>query len=114
MDKKTKNLIIKHLRQATLKWRGRNEALKRAKKKIKRYKKNGDLHGTPYSRFECAHCKNLYCQKEIEVDHIIGIGSVTSWDVYIKRMFCNPLLLQVLCKQCHKLKKGNKYAEIEI
>lgn len=58
--------------------------------------------------YQCAHCKNWFPEKEIEVDHKIEAGSLRSGeDVqgFIERLFCERDGLQVLCKHtCHKEK----------
>lgn len=113
MDKKTINLIKKHLRSASLKWSGRNEALKKARRKVERRKKDGTLHSIPFTRYQCRLCKEIYEKKDVEVDHIIDIGQFDSWSSYIGRMFCDLSLLQVLCKKCH-LKKKEIYDKIKI
>jgi 5-methylcytosine-specific restriction endonuclease McrA len=65
------------------------------------------------SKNKCAHCKKRFYYKELQVDHIIPVGSTPgskyaapeiTWDDYIKRMFCDISGLQILCKKCHHLK----------
>lgn len=62
--------------------------------------------GRQAKHYECAHCKQLFPQKEIEINHIVPVVPVTgfdSWDKVIERMFCEIEGLEALCKPCHKL-----------
>lgn len=52
----------------------------------------------------CASCKQTYLK--VSVDHIVPVGTFTSWDAFIERLFCPIDNLQVLCKGCHDLKSG--------
>jgi 5-methylcytosine-specific restriction endonuclease McrA len=55
--------------------------------------------------YECQSCKNLFPQKDVEVNHRIPIIPTTgfdSWTGVIERMFCDSKDLEVLCKPCHK------------
>jgi len=102
------------LRRGTIKWTGRAECLKLARKKVfVRYAKNGK----PVYKYhwQCAHCKQwLRNQDDMEVDHIVEIGGVTAfcgdWNVMIDKILPRPVnkRLQALCKWCH-LKKTKKF-----
>lgn len=58
--------------------------------------------------YKCAKCKKLFPLKQVQVDHIIPIvnpkDGFTTWDNFIKGLFCDKDNLQVLCKDCHSLK----------
>lgn len=57
--------------------------------------------------FQCNTCKKWYPDKQINVDHIIGAGSLNcSADLagFIDRLFCEQDNLQVLCEVCHNEK----------
>jgi hypothetical protein len=57
--------------------------------------------------YQCNECKQWYCEKEIEVDHVIECGSLKNYeDVggFIKRLFCETEGLRVICKNCHNIK----------
>ena len=57
--------------------------------------------------YKCADCKKWFADKETEVDHIEGAGSLKEYDDlpgFCERLFCEPDNLQVLCKPCHRLK----------
>ena len=71
--------------------------------------KTGPKKGQPkmVKRYRCAECDNLFLQKEVQVDHIIGAGSLRGYvDLpgFVSRLFCSKEDLQVLCKPCHHIK----------
>lgn len=105
VTKETIDFIINVLRQGTIKWPGRAECLRRARKKVlvgetKSGKPRYKLH------WKCAKCGQWFKdQSEMEVDHIVEIGSFSgSWDDFINRMYCEQDNLQALCQVCHKKK----------
>lgn len=54
--------------------------------------------------YQCSQCKELFAQKEVEVDHIEECGSLRSFDDlpgFVKRLFCEKEGLRVVCKPCH-------------
>lgn len=61
--------------------------------------------------YQCAHCKNWFADKEVEVDHKIEAGSLRNGDDvkdFIERLFCEKDGLQILCKdKCHREKTLN-------
>lgn len=53
----------------------------------------------------CKGCNNWVKQSEIEIDHIVEVGKLSSYDDlpgFVQRLFCGPEGLQKLCKICHK------------
>jgi 5-methylcytosine-specific restriction endonuclease McrA len=73
----------------------------------KRGKKINESSGRLAEHFECNECHNLFPAKLVVVDHIESVVPLTgfvSWDDVIKRMYCSSEGLQVLCKECHKIK----------
>ncbi len=66
--------------------------------------------------YKCAMCSNLYKAKEVEVDHIIPVGSLKSYtDLagFCERLFVeDSSLLRVVCEGCHQMitneARGNK------
>lgn len=71
--------------------------------------KTGAKKGQPklVRRYMCNHCLKLFMQKEVQVDHIIGAGTLKSFEdisSFAKRLFCHKDGLQVLCKPCHDKK----------
>lgn len=107
MDRKTEKYILNILREGTIRWHVRNQALKNASKKFKDGKfKNGKIKWKTYWR--CKQCREWFRDQELmEVDHIKEIGSYEGFHQiknYIRRMYCKLENLQVLCKPCHKKK----------
>ena len=63
---------------------------------------------------ECAHCHNLFPQKDVQADHIdpiIAKEGFTTWDDVVYRMFCELDNMQCLCKPCHKIKTKQETQE---
>jgi 5-methylcytosine-specific restriction endonuclease McrA len=57
--------------------------------------------------YECNACHKWFPDKKINVDHIIGAGSLKcSNDLpgFVDRLFCEQDNLQVLCETCHDAK----------
>ena len=105
VDKKTIDHILNCLRKGTVTWHGRNECLKRyRKKKLIRLSKEGKRVYKYY--YPCLKCKQWFRDvREVEVDHIVEIGSFNgSFDEHIPRMYCDQDNLQPLCLVCHKAK----------
>jgi hypothetical protein len=53
---------------------------------------------------QCVSCKQLVPKGKIQADHInpvIGPEGFITWDVYIKRMFCDASGFQAICVECH-------------
>jgi 5-methylcytosine-specific restriction endonuclease McrA len=98
-------LIVKHLRMASLKSSIRAEALKKNRRKFL-----VDVHknGKPKTIFknQCCDCHNWFLPSQVEVDHKVEIGSFEGdWNKYIDKMIPDTTEnLQVLCVVCHKKK----------
>jgi len=87
------SFIRSALRSAFQKWGPKHEAKKLAKR--------------GYNQYECAHCGEIYGNKDTEVDHIEPAGSLKAYDdlpAFVERMFCEVDGFQVLCKACHQVK----------
>jgi 5-methylcytosine-specific restriction endonuclease McrA len=57
--------------------------------------------------YQCNTCKKWFPEKQINVDHIVGAGSLNcSADLagFVDRLFCEQDNLQVLCEVCHNHK----------
>jgi hypothetical protein len=57
--------------------------------------------------YECNACHKWFPEKKINVDHIIGAGSLNCADDlpgFVERLFCEQDNLQVLCEKCHDIK----------
>ena len=102
IKKKTRQLIIKHLRKGSLWNPSRKEAMRRAR--------------VSRGYYQCAHCCAVFHVKEIHVDHIIPVVPLKGfddWNGYIARLFCDESGLQILCVSCHK-KKTDRENELRV
>jgi len=66
-------------------------------------KKDGTPGKRPRVRYECAHCKELFPQKRVQVDHDSTVtplwkkDSDMTYDELVRGIFCEISNLQVLC-----------------
>lgn len=61
--------------------------------------------------YQCFSCTNWFKASDIEVDHIIPVGSLRCKEdlpEYVERLFCEIDNLQLLCKECHLDKTHNR------
>lgn len=98
------------LRQGSVRWRGRAECLRRARKKVLVRKSKQGKSIFKY-HWKCAKCSAWYRdEKSMEVDHIIEVGPFSGdWNEFIGRVYCDLSNLQALCVACH-LKKTAAYS----
>ena len=86
--------LIAQLRRISYRWPPRNEAMKKAR--------------VDRGQYKCAKCKKVFHRSLIQLDHIKPVvdpkTGFTTWDKFIKRLFCGEDGFQVLCKDCHKKK----------
>jgi 5-methylcytosine-specific restriction endonuclease McrA len=57
--------------------------------------------------YTCAECAEEFMDKEVQVYHIIPAGSLNDFDdlpSFVKRLYCEPEDMQILCKPCHAVK----------
>lgn len=57
--------------------------------------------------YQCNSCKKWFPEKKINVDHIVGAGSLNcgaDLPGFVERLFCEQDNLQVLCEACHNEK----------
>ena len=100
MDAKTKKLIIKGLRELTIKWHVKNDVLKAAKVYVENGRKaDGSMKYSP--RYKCDICGGIFVRDRVEVDHIVEVGSFDDWNGFVERLFCDADNLQILCVDCH-------------
>ena len=63
-------------------------------------------------QYICNKCGLCYPAKEVQVDHIQPVvptdREIETWDEYIERLFCDIKNLQVLCKECHRIKSTDE------
>ena len=109
-ESKFQSFIKSTLRKGTTRWPPKYEVLNAAK----RGKQVNLQTGRTAEYYECNLCHLLYPSKFVVVDHIdpvVPITGFTSWDDVIRRMFCDAVGLQVLCKECHKIKTKEENAQ---
>jgi len=119
MDKKTIKHLQQLLRQGTITWHIKNQALNKDRElRVVGTKLNGQ---PKYKYFyKCQGCSTFTPHKELlEVDHIDAIGHLDisdpfniDWKRYIYRMYCSITNLQALCNLCHKRKTSNGVASL--
>ena len=106
-----KNFIISALRSASNRYPPKYECLNAAKVGKKVNKATGRLA----EHYKCAACKKHFVAKEVQVDHIEPVVSPLTgfidWNTFVARMFCPITNLQVLCKECHKVKSDKEKKE---
>ena len=92
-DFSKKAFIVASLRRASYRWPPRNSALRNAR--IQR------------NVYVCKKCLKEFPKPEIAIDHkipVVSLEGFTTWDEYIKRLFCEEAGFQILCHPCHKEK----------
>jgi 5-methylcytosine-specific restriction endonuclease McrA len=92
------SFIRSALRQKSRWWKPITECKMKARRPYKGPNKR--------QKFEylCNSCKTWFPEKQINVDHIIGAGSLNcGQDLpgFVDRLFCEQDNLQVLCTKCH-------------
>lgn len=109
-EAKLRSFIISQLRGSFRRYAIKYEVLREAAttKKI-----NPDT-GRIAQHYRCNGCKKEFVQSQIQIDHIVGVVKATgftTWDDYIKSLFCSKENLQALCLTCHKAKTKEENAE---
>lgn len=104
-----RSFITSTIRSGFRRWPDKYEALNLAKLG----KKINEATGRLAEHYKCAKCKESFVAKDIQVDHILPVvppSGFTTWDDFIKRLFCPAKELQVLCKPCHAIKTKKENA----
>lgn len=109
MDKELVDFLTNTLRNASIKWPGRTECLRRHRKQVQEgVYKTGPKKGQPKYKlyWGCAKCKNWFRNEtDMEIDHIDEVGGFKGdLHVWALRLFCGQENLQCLCGPCHKAK----------
>lgn len=108
MEKSDIDHILNALRLGTVTWRAKSELKKENRRRRKlnsvykhsKYKEKIGQHKEVWE-YQCNDCKKWFRDREIEVDHIVPVGSFDgSWDEIITRMYTKSNL-QLLCIRCH-------------
>lgn len=99
------SMIRSALRARSRWWKPIAECKKKAKRAYKGTNKRQKFE------YQCNECKNWFPEKEVNVDHIVPAGTLTSVNdlpLFVERLFVEIDGLQVLCKNCHNLKTKNE------
>ena len=95
------SFIRSALRQKSRWWKPITECKVKARRAYK-----GPLKRQKFE-YQCNSCKQWFPEKKINVDHIVGAGSLncaTDLPGFVERLFCEQDNLQVLCTECHDKK----------
>jgi 5-methylcytosine-specific restriction endonuclease McrA len=95
------SFIRSGLRQKSRWWKPITECKLKAKRIYKGPNKRQKFE------YQCNSCKAWFAEKNVNVDHIIGAGSLNcgaDLDGFVNRLFCESDNLQVLCTKCHDYK----------
>lgn len=107
-EARRKSFIISALRSASSRYPPKYECLNAAKVGKKINKATGRLA----EHYKCARCKKLFVAKEVQVDHIEPVISITDgfidWNTYISRLLTTLDNYQVLCVTCHAVKSAGE------
>ena len=92
--------ITSILRSGSRRWGPKYTTLAEAKT----IKKVNTVSGRIAQHYLCNICKEEFPAKDVQVDHIVGMGKGRSWDDFINELYCEKDNLQTLCKPCHSIK----------
>lgn len=94
------------LRNKSRWWKPRLLALQKARRKYKGPNKRQKWE------YKCYKCKEWWMQKDVQVHHVIPVGSLNSVSElpgFVERLFCEVDGLEVVCTTCHdKLTEAEK------
>lgn len=99
------SMIRASLRKSSQYWKPINMCRIKARRKYEGSKKKQKYE------YLCSHCHNWFPLSSVTVDHIVPVGSLTSYDDlpgFVERLFCEVDGLQCLCEECHKQKTLNE------
>lgn len=87
------------LRRSWSRWPPKYQVLNKAKRTVE-----GQRHKYEY---KCSECEQWFKAKEVEVDHIVPVGSLKDYPdlpAFVERLFVNEEGLRCICKPCHRKK----------
>lgn len=99
------SFIRSNIRKMSMKWPPINQALNAARRPSQ--SKNKLLRW----EYFCCECKKWYPRKEVQAEHIIPCGSLSSFEDiggFIQRMLVEKEGISVKCKACHQIKTNEE------
>lgn len=116
LDTETASAVIGNLKRAFSRSPTVQEFLRKQRVEKTWYKKDGTEAKKKHVFYKCAQCNQYFNSNQIQVDHIEPVIPLNiplrhvSYDVVIKRLFCDDSNLQILCKEHHKQKSKQENA----
>jgi 5-methylcytosine-specific restriction endonuclease McrA len=95
------SFIRSSLRRRTMVWL----PIKQCKLKAKRPYKG--INKRQKFEYKCNVCKKYFPEKEVSVDHIKPVGTLTCANdlpQFVENLFCEEYNLQTICSKCHDAK----------
>jgi hypothetical protein len=85
------------------------EVLKKIRREVPRYRKDGSRAKRDSVQYQCNVCKEWVGSTKVDVDHLEPVIEVNEqgfvdWNTFVERLFCGPENLQVICDLCHDKK----------
>ena len=84
------------LRAKWVRWPPRFEVIKNSRRAVENKRHKWEV--------KCAKCKRWHMQKNIQVDHIVPVGTLKDYSHlpdFVRKLFVPVTGLRVLCKPCH-------------
>ncbi len=98
-------MIRSFLRQKSRWWKPIQECKQKAKREYKGVNKRQKFE------YKCNVCNKYFPEKEIQVDHIIPVGTLKcgkDLEIFVEKLFCELDNLQCICTSCHLIKSNNE------
>ena len=98
-------MIRQVLRDKSKYWGPKMDAKKKARRAYK-----GPNKRQRYE-YKCNHCKKYFPDKDVEMDHIVGAGSLKCYEDlprFVKNLYCEEDNYQALCIPCHRSKTNSE------
>lgn len=81
------------------------EVLMKVRREVPKYNKDGSRAKKDAVQYLCSPCKSWTKSTAVSVDHIVPVIDVqvgfVDWNEFVRRLFCGPENLQVICDTCH-------------
>lgn len=83
------------------------------RREVPRFNKDGSRHKKDAVQYQCGVCGEWVGSTHVAVDHkdsVIPETGFTNWEDFIKRLFCDPSNLQIICSVDHDKKTNAERA----